>query len=450
MEMKNYLRRIGYDYHILNQLNVIHVAGTKGKGSTSAFCESILRKHKINKNGDLVPIKTGLFTSPHIMEARERIRINGKPISKELFAKYFFSVWDRLEETTPKIVDIYNPDKPHYFRFLTLVSFHTFLEEKVDTVVLEVGVGGEYDATNVIEQPVVCGITSLGMDHISLLGDTIEKIAWHKAGIIKSHRPAFTVPQPGGAGEVIEARAKDANASKFVCASWEEIDQLKNYKLGLAGDHQKINAKLAMMLSEAWIEAKRAEGLEIVGDEQTIRQGLAETTWPGRCQTHVSAKYPNATWYLDGAHTPESLDVCGEWFTKTIRQTSNRSLIFNCTHGRTGKDLFPALLKRFKNISFDKVVFTTNDPWKDPSAHSGGDLINNMTEPDLVLKAQHDLKDIWLTLAKEYGVESKEVLVVGSCEEAIGKAYSENSEVLITGSLHLVGSCLTAFGANVE
>ncbi|KAJ3269419.1 Folylpolyglutamate synthetase [Terramyces sp. JEL0728] len=450
MEMKNYLRRIGYDYRTLNQLNVIHVAGTKGKGSTSAFCESILRKHKIKKEGELVPIKTGLFTSPHIMEARERIRINGKPISKELFAKYFFTVWDRLEETTPKTIDIYNPDKPHYFRFLTLVSFHTFLEEKVDTVVLEVGVGGEYDATNVIEQPVACGITSLGMDHIALLGDTIEKIAWHKAGIIKSHTPAFTVPQPGGAGEVIESRAKDANASKFVAATWKDIEKLKDYKLGLAGDHQIINAKLAVLLSKAWVEAKRAQGIEIVGDEEAMRQGLAETTWPGRCQTHISEKYPGATWYLDGAHTPESLDVCAGWFVKSVKPSTKKSLIFNCTHGRAGKDLFPALLKKLKSTSFDKVVFTTNEPWKDPSAHTGGDLVNNMAEPDLILKGQHDLKDTWIALSKEYGVDSSAVLVAGSCEDAIEKAYADNSEVLITGSLHLVGSCLTAFEASVE
>ena len=179
-EFQGYLERIHYTPSDLNKLNIIHVAGTKGKGSTSAFCDSILRQTRITaKDGSSRFIKTGLYTSPHLQEVRERIRIDGSPVSKEMFAKYFFSVWDRLQES-----DLKN-DKPAYFRYLTLMSFHLFLQEGVDVVILEVGVGGEYDCTNIVPRPVVCGISSLGLDHMSLLGDTIEKIAWHKAGILK-------------------------------------------------------------------------------------------------------------------------------------------------------------------------------------------------------------------------------------------------------------------------
>lgn len=133
---------------------------------------------------------------------RERVRINGEPLSEDKFAKYAQDVWERLENTKPEALALNesedardllratreHPDKPTYFRFLTLLAFHAFLQENVDVVVLEVGVGGEYDSTNVIEKPVVCGITALGLDHVSVLGDTIDKIAWHKAGIIKVSR----------------------------------------------------------------------------------------------------------------------------------------------------------------------------------------------------------------------------------------------------------------------
>ncbi|KAJ3368765.1 Folylpolyglutamate synthetase [Kappamyces sp. JEL0680] len=176
--MKTYLARIGYQPHDLNRLNLIHVAGTKGKGSTCAFTQSILAQFAINRPaGGASRIKTGLYSSPHLLEVRERIRINGEPLSQQKFAEYFFNVWDRLE-AAPKVISILAdlqvrarfslqsadgdfPEKPAYFRYVTLVSFHAFLQENVDAVILEVGIGGEYDCTNVIEQPVVTGISSL-------------------------------------------------------------------------------------------------------------------------------------------------------------------------------------------------------------------------------------------------------------------------------------------------
>ena len=183
-EMRVYFKRIGYEPKDFDKLNLIHVTGTKGKGSTSALTQSILHHYG--------QIKTGLFTSPHLVAVRERIRINGVPLSEEKFAKYSQDVWERLEATKTTVFDQddlrqqrEHPDKPIYFRYLTLVALHAFVEEKVDCAILEVGVGGEYDSTNVIEKPVVCGITALGLDHVSVLGDTIDQIAWHKAGIMK-------------------------------------------------------------------------------------------------------------------------------------------------------------------------------------------------------------------------------------------------------------------------
>jgi folylpolyglutamate synthase len=155
----------------LNQLKVIHIAGTKGKGSTSAFCEIMLRSRGL---------KTGLFTSPHLLEVRERIRINGRPIGKEVFGTSFFECWERLSTHRKERATM-----PAYFRFLTLMAFHIFIEEKVDVAIIEVGIGGHYDSTNIIPTPYACGISSIGHDHLDILGNTLAQIAWHKAGIFK-------------------------------------------------------------------------------------------------------------------------------------------------------------------------------------------------------------------------------------------------------------------------
>ena len=153
----------------LKGLHIIHVAGTKGKGSTCSFAESMLRRSGL---------KTGLFTSPHMVQVRERIRINGKPVSEGLFVRYLDETWGKLSAVAAE-------EMPTYFRFLTLMAFHTFLQEKVDVAVVEVGIGGLFDATNVIDKPIVCGITSLGLDHVKLLGNSLVSIAKHKAGIMK-------------------------------------------------------------------------------------------------------------------------------------------------------------------------------------------------------------------------------------------------------------------------
>uniref|UniRef100_A0A672UXC4 Folylpolyglutamate synthase n=1 Tax=Strigops habroptila TaxID=2489341 RepID=A0A672UXC4_STRHB len=194
--MKGFLERSGLKVEDLDQLNIIHVTGTKGKGSVCAFTECILRSYGL---------KTGFYSSPHLVQVRERIRINGQPISKELFSKYFWLVYNRLEETK----DPARGSMPAYFRFLTIMAFHVFLQEKVDLAVVEVGIGGAYDCTNIIRAPVVCGVSSLGIDHTSILGDTMEKIAWQKGGIFKPGVPAFTVAQPERPLEVLRDRAQD-------------------------------------------------------------------------------------------------------------------------------------------------------------------------------------------------------------------------------------------------
>ncbi|NWW84193.1 FOLC protein, partial [Rhynochetos jubatus] len=219
-------------------------------------------------------------SSPHLVQVRERIRINGQPITKEQFSKYFWLVYNRLEETKVPA----HASMPAYFRFLTIMAFHVFLQEKVDLAVVEVGIGGAYDCTNIIRAPVVCGVSSLGIDHTSILGDTLEKIAWQKGGIFKRGVPAFTVAQPERPLEVLRDRARELEVSwggwgvngmvphgrgglifpspqcpLYLCP---ELDAFEggHLELGLAGAHQRSNAALAMQLARTWLQRRGCWG----------------------------------------------------------------------------------------------------------------------------------------------------------------------------------------------
>ncbi len=197
--------KLGLTSSIINKLNIIHLTGTKGKGSTCAFVESILKKSGY---------KTGLFSSPHLIEVRERIKLNGKPLSYEKFVKYFDHCYSILVDGWNKDSDKY--EKPSYFQFLTCMTFYVFSEEMVDVAIVEVGIGGEFDFTNIIMEPVACGITSLGLDHCSILGNTVEEIAWQKAGIFKSSCTAFTVGHHSSSVvDVMSKRAEEKNVSDF-------------------------------------------------------------------------------------------------------------------------------------------------------------------------------------------------------------------------------------------
>lgn len=295
------------------------MAGTKGKGSTCAFVDSILGHYRRSHG---VPGKVGLLISPHLIAVRERIRIDSAPISEALFARYFFEVWDRLEASSPSPQeeaaaagqdDVVEPgSKPIYARYLTLLSYHVFLQEGVDCAVYETGVGGEYDATNVVERPVAAGVATLGIDHVFVLGDTVEKIAWHKAGIMKRGSPAFAVQQQeaaAGAEQVLRDRA----AEKGVDLRIVGVDpRLQGVHVRPDALFQKKNASLAIALAEAAVK-KLDPSFE--PDPASLPRefvdGLETVVWRGRCEVKVEGKM---VWHADGAHTTDSLKMAGRWF----------------------------------------------------------------------------------------------------------------------------------------
>uniref|UniRef100_A0A671R9C8 Folylpolyglutamate synthase n=1 Tax=Sinocyclocheilus anshuiensis TaxID=1608454 RepID=A0A671R9C8_9TELE len=302
-----------------------------------------------------------LFSSPHLVQVRERIRINGQPIGKELFTKYFWQVYCRLEETK----DAHGGSMPAYFRFLTILAFHIFLQEKVDLAVFEVGIGGAYDCTNIIRRPWVCGISSLGIDHTSILGDTIEKIAWQKGGIFKPGVPAFTVKQPDGPKKVLQERAEEIGCSLSVCPDLEKYQSEGSLRLGLAGHHQRSNASLALQLSHTWLQRHFLTGAGVspapaFQPSPAMIKGLAETEWPGRNQT---LKHGPVTYFLDGAHTTRSMQACVRWFNEIAPQHERnaggpvvRVLLFNAT----GERDCGAMLKLLVPCFFDFAVFCPN------------------------------------------------------------------------------------------
>ncbi|XP_002739396.1 folylpolyglutamate synthase, mitochondrial-like, partial [Saccoglossus kowalevskii] len=331
----------------IDGLKIIHISGTKGKGSVAAFCESILRA-----NG----YKTGFYSSPHLWDICERYRVNNIPLTKADFCRYFYDVYKKVDSTK----DAFGGLMPCFKRFPVLMAFHVFIQEKVDVFILEVSIGGEYDATNVVRYPTVTGTTCLDFDHTNMLGKTLDKIAWHKAGIFKPGRPAFTVPQPECAMDTLVSRANEKHTPIQLVPNLDTYDwQGKPIKLGIAGEHQHMNASLAIQLCATWME----ENNESIGDQKTnfesiynenlngsiptapaftlpdtFIHGLQNCYWPGRTQT---IKRENVTYYLDSAHTKKSIVACVKWFKgesakeeQLLGRHCVRVLIFNISKGR--------------------------------------------------------------------------------------------------------------------
>ncbi len=280
--------------HPERALRFVHIAGTNGKGSVSAMTESVLRT---------AGYKTGLFVSPYIKHFNERIQYMGKPIEDEALAQataVVRRVADRME------------DAPTEFELITAIGFVYFKSCGCDIVVLEVGMGGRLDSTNIIEQPLACAITGIALDHTAFLGDTVEKIAAEKAGILKPGAPVVWGGTDIGARRVIEERAR-ALACPFTAAADTTLTvheqtlsgtvlsygELQQVHLPLLGSYQPNNAATALSL----LHALQQRGLTIT--EAHIREGLSAVRWQGRFE--VLSRTPLII--SDGAHNPEGVEA---------------------------------------------------------------------------------------------------------------------------------------------
>lgn len=298
---KKNLNRINYLLNELGnpqtQLKVIHVAGTNGKGSTSSLMMSILRE---------AGYKVGLFTSPHLESINERIRINDTFITDEEFIRLTERVSVAVEKTEYEL-----NESLHAFEILTAVAYLYFSSKPVDVVILEAGIGGRLDATNTIPQSLVSIITSIGLDHVKVLGNTPEKIAEEKAGIVKVGGDLVTFDPPESLKTIFEKKCSEQRAtyhrvetSKLqvteVTLEKQVFDykQYKNLSIRLLGTHQVRNALLAI---EA-MEILRTKNYSI--SDQAIHRGLENAFWPGRWEKISNT--PLA--FMDGAHNQPAVE----------------------------------------------------------------------------------------------------------------------------------------------
>lgn len=421
--MKDWLATLGYKK--TQELNVIHITGTKGKGGTAAFTESLLRAHYRHASR---PIKTGLYTSPHMITERERIRIDFRPLSERAFARYFFEVWDTLRENVHD-----EKSMPGYLQLLALLSVHAFNQEAVDVSIYEVHAGGRKDATNMFDQPVACGFTTIGLDHTDILGTTIESIAWHKSGILKSKTPGYSVVQTPAARLMLEREAAELNCPLTWVDIREDLPQHRNVQL-IA---QKLNASLAIQLANAYL---RQHDDELSSSD--IGDGIASCNWPGRFHTIGQG---NIRWCLDCAHNVLSLPVAMEWFEIEARSRTRsqhdpirqhqKILIFGHESKRSTCDLIEVITQYCKShrFTFDLVILT-------PYNRYGSKIHDDMARVNA---------GFW---RKIHG--SSSVLCSDSLEDALNTVrlqYLEKpTDVLITGSTHLVGQALALLPGGEE
>lgn len=324
------LELLGMMGNIQDELKYVHVAGTNGKGSVCAMTANILKESGY---------KTGLYISPGLRSFNERMSVNGEYITdSELadIATYVRSFADKMK------------DSPTEFELTTVIAFEYFHRKKCDVVVLEVGMGGRLDSTNVIKSPEVSVITGIALDHTAFLGDTVEKIAAEKAGIIKTRRPVVYGGDSKEAGKVISAKASEMDAPYYT-SSENEVDLVsrtldgtvftyggREYKSSLVGDYQRSNVATVMKT----VGVLRSNGFNI--PVSAVEKGLSSVYWPARFE--VLSREPLMIY--DGAHNPQGLASC----VKTVKELFRNKKVIVLSGVMADKD-FSVMLPMIKQIA---------------------------------------------------------------------------------------------------
>ena len=400
--MQRFSEKLGNPH---SDLRCIHIAGTKGKGSTAAMVASILKK---------AGYKTGLYTSPHLVSFRERIKINDEPISESELSGFIERMKPVLEETDNK-----SDECPTFFEICTALAFLYFKEKKADFCVLEVGIGGRLDATNIIN-PSCCGITQISLEHTQKLGNTLEKIAREKAGIIKKDSICVSSLQDDSARGVIRKTCEDKQCRVYEVGRDLHFDQdpgravfegkqsfsvkgvfqeYPDLELNLLGHHQLMNAATAIGL----IESLRF--YDIIVRYNAVKDGLRNVNWPGRLQVIRNNPYV----VLDGAQNRASARALKE-AVKKIFDYNKMILVLGISKDKDKK----AICEELASIS-DSIILTKA---KSPRA-----------EEPMAIK-QYFKKDARCTTSVEEAMHVAE-----------GMAKVPDL-ILVTGSLFVVGEVL--------
>ena len=383
----------------------IHVAGTNGKGSTSAMIESLVRT---------AGVTTGLFTSPHLVSFTERIRVNGKEISEAEVVSLADEV-QRVAEHIPGFL-------PTFFEVTTAIAFLHFRKMHVAWAVVEVGMGGRLDATNIL-MPEVSVITAIDIDHSDFLGSTLREIAGEKAGIIKQGTPVITALQHSDAAEVLELRAEkcgsdlvsygrdfsaDITADELVGIriNYHGAKEYSDLSLQLAGRHQALNAALAVRTIEEVM--KKYPGIHC-----DVRQGLRDARWPGRLE--FVKNHPPVL--IDGAHNPQAAVVLAEYLGKALDLYSRIVLIMGIMNDKDREGIMKPLLPLASEIIFTAPGY------------------GRAASPE-TLAAE----------ARGLGYFAQTALTVSDALHLAEQLYSQGDLIVVTGSFYTIGEVKEALG----
>ena len=318
---------------------IIHVTGTNGKGSTIAFMRELFVAHGK---------KVGTFTSPHIISINDRICINGQPIADEDFIRTANQVKD-MEKTL-----LETHDQLSFFELLTLIALLYFEEQDVDLVLLEVGIGGLLDTTNVVTGEIAV-ITSIGLDHQETLGDSLEEIAEQKAGIFKAGKKAVIAKLAPEAELVCQKRAKELDVALYRAGQdftlkdsnfSSRLASFSRLEIGLEGTYQQENAALALQTFLLFM-ASREEGVE----EELVRQALKETYWAGRLE-RIRPQI-----YLDGAHNLPALTRLVEFIQGKIQQGYQVRILFGALKRKDYQGMLGYLTEQLPQVKLKVTGF---------------------------------------------------------------------------------------------
>jgi len=404
--MRNLLKKLGNPHE---QFKSIHVAGTKGKGSTCAMTAAMLQA---------CGYKVGLYTSPHLIDIRERMQVNGEMIPQPELA--------RLVRLLEPIVTRMKP-MPSFFDVFTAIAFKYFAEQHVDIAVVETGLGGRLDSTNVIK-PEVAAITSISKDHMQQLGHTLPKIAEEKAGIFKTGIPAITVLQEPAVEDVLRRAAEKVGAPFDITGKTIEFSyrfessrmmgphnriclttpnsRFEHLAVPLIGEHQAINCGLALSI----LDKLKTRGFNIT--DSKAMEGLAKTTIPGRME--MISTVPRII--VDGAHNAASVDAMMRAIGQHIPYDS-MVVIFGCC---ADKDI-PGMLERITSGA-DKVIFTKIDSVR-------------TADPEELAARYIEL----------YGKMAQVAPTLKDALEIANRAVTKEDLICITGSFYLVGEAKKLF-----
>lgn len=306
---------------------VIHVAGTNGKGSTCAILESILRA---------AGHRTGLFTSPHLIHQGERVQIDRELLSRDQIVDYT----RRLKPIAESIEAEFPDHHPTFFEFMTGMAFLRFADAQVDVGIIETGLGGRLDATNVVD-PEITVITSISFDHTEILGDTLEAIATEKAGIIKPGKPVVMGLLPFEAERVIERIARERGAPLTKVADVFGTDETRFPETRLPGDYQRLNAATATVVA-------RLLGDPFKITESDIRTGLQSVNWSGRWERHALT---DRSIILDATHNPEGAVHLEHNLEAFVRENGYKPIVLAGTLGLArARSLIPAVCRHAREV----------------------------------------------------------------------------------------------------